>query len=91
MAEPAIPLRTAEAVVRDVVRRAAGCVGADVLAVVLAEYDARGPVATPPPERGFACPVGDPGCDAPDDGEWHCHDACTPPHSPTSSTAGAVR
>lgn len=24
------------------------------------------------------CPVGDPECDAPDDGEWHCHDACTP-------------
>lgn len=60
MAE-AIPLRTAEAVVRDVVRRAAGCVGAEVLAVLLAEYDARGPVAT------------------------------TPPHCPTSSTAGAVR
>jgi len=25
-----------------------------------------------------ACPVGDPDCDAPDDGEWRCHDACTP-------------
>lgn len=25
-----------------------------------------------------ACPVGDPGCDAPDDGEWHSHDGCTP-------------
>lgn len=25
------------------------------------------------------CPAGDPDCEAPDDGEWHCHDACEPP------------
>jgi hypothetical protein len=75
VAEPAIPLRTAEAVVRDVVRRGAGCVGADVLAVVLAEYDARG--ADPADlAAAMARAMAAPQCAA---------------DSPTSSTAGAVR
>jgi hypothetical protein len=30
-------------------------------------------------EEEEGCPVGDPDCDAPDDGEWHCHDACEAP------------
>jgi hypothetical protein len=37
---------------------------------------------TPEPDSGDEpepCPAGDPGCDAPADGEWHCHDACEPP------------
>lgn len=28
------------------------------------------------------CPVGDPDCEASDDGAWHCHDACEPPDAP---------
>lgn len=46
---------------------------------------------TPPDPRGDdGCPAGDPGCDAPDDGEWHCHDACTPPAADVDDVAVVI-
>lgn len=33
------------------------------------------------------CPAGDPGCNAPADGEWHSHDTCTTPR--TAANLGA--
>lgn len=36
------------------------------------------------------CPKGDPDCMAPDDGEWHCHEACESPSSPNGADPRAV-